>query len=163
MEKTIISKIREIQGRPRNFLIKVVLSVLCLACFPLHVGFYEGCVWWNPLIYSFCHANIFHLAINLIVLWNIKNNLRPVQALVIAIIASLLPMYVTAPTMGLSGFLFSSFGLMWGRTGRWKEAFTKVMPFVMITMLVPNVNGLLHLYAFYIGYIFGYIISRFKF
>ncbi len=160
MEKTIASKIREIQGRHNSLTAKVVLSVLCLICFPFHIGFYEGCHWWNPLLYSFCHVNIFHLAINLIVLWNIKNKLRPVQSLVIAIVASFLPMYVTAPTMGLSAFLFSAMGLMWGKTGRWKDAIKKAMPFIVCTMIMPNANGLLHLYSFLIGFVVQYIITK---
>ncbi len=94
------------------------------------------------------------------VLWNIKNKLRPLQAFAIAVLVSFLPMYVHEPTMGLSGFLFASFGLMWGRTGRYKDAFVKVMPFVVCTMLIPDVNGLLHFYAFVLGFIVQYIITK---
>lgn len=160
MEKTIISKILDRRRKPSSFLAKLVFSILCLVCVPWHIGFYEGCPWQNHLIYSFFHANIFHLAINLIVLWSIRNKLQPLQALAIAIFASYLPMYVSEPTMGLSGFLFASFGLMWGKTGRWLDAIKKAMPFIGCTMLLPNVNGLLHLYAFCIGFVVQYIIKK---
>ena len=131
--------------------------MVCLACIPWHFGFYEGCSWWNHLAYSFFHANIFHLAINLIVLWSIRNKMRPLRALGVGILASYLPMWVTEPTMGLSGFLFASFGLMWGETGRWKDACKKAMPFITCTMIVPNVNGCLHLYAFWLGYFAAFV------
>lgn len=159
MEKVIVSKTL---GRKGN-LTKAILSILCLVCLPLHIGFNEGCPWWNHILYSFSHVNIFHLTINLIVLWNVRNKLRPIQSFVIAVAASFLPMYASAPTMGISGLLFASFGQMWGRTGRLFEAAKKAMPFILCTMIIPNVNGLLHLYAFCIGYFFGYIVSRFKF
>lgn len=78
-------------------------------------------------------------------------------ALAVAVGASFLPMYVDGETMGLSGFLFGAFGIMWGRTGMWKDAFVKAMPFIVCTMIVPNVNGLLHLYAFWLGYFAAFV------
>lgn len=147
----------EISGKifvRQNLLARIVLSVICLVCYIWHIGFYEGCPWWNHLAYVFCHANIFHLAINLMVLWSIKNKINVIEAIVIAFAASFLPMYVSEPTMGLSGFLFAAFGCMWGKTGRWKDATKKVIPFILITMVMPNVNGLLHFYCFLLGYLF---------
>lgn len=88
--------------------------------------------------------------------------MKPVTSLAVAYVASLLPMYVSQSTMGLSGFLFASFGLMWGRRGRWKEALKKAMPFIICTMAVPNVNGLLHLYCFVLGYIVAYCVNNIK-
>lgn len=114
----------------------------------------------NHVLYSFCHANVFHLAINLAVLWNIRNQIPVGKALAVAVAASFLPMYASGPTMGLSGFLFSAFGTMWGKTGRWADAAKKALPFILCTMLLPNVNGLLHLYTFVTGYILAYIIKK---
>lgn len=111
----------------------------------------------NHVIYNFFHANIFHLIINLMVLWGIKNKLRPHIAIPIAVVSSFLPMYVSEPTMGLSGYIFAELGLMWGNTEHWKGAIRKVLPVIIITMLIPNINGLLHLYAFFIGLVFLYI------
>jgi membrane associated rhomboid family serine protease len=146
----------------RNFRTKLVLSIICLVLCTWHVGFYPGCPWQNHILYSFFHVNGFHLAVNLLVLWQIRNDMKPVTSLTVATVASLLPMYVSQPTMGLSGFLFASFGLMWGRTGRWKEALKKAMPFIICTMAVPNVNGLLHFWCFVLGYIVAYCINNIK-
>lgn len=75
----------------------------------------------------------------------------------IAIVSSFLPMYVSEPTMGLSGYIFAELGLMWGNAGYWRGAIQKVLPVILVTMLIPNINGLLHLYAFFIGLVFLYI------
>lgn len=139
---------------------KLILSLACLIGYFWHIGFYAGCPWQNHLLYSFCHANIFHLTINLVVLWGIKNKIPIVKPLIVSVAASLLPMYISTSTMGLSGFLFAAFGIMWGKTGRWTEAFKRVMPFVLLTMVIPNTNGLLHFYAFSIGFIVQYIITE---
>lgn len=69
-------------------------------------------------------------------------------------------MYVNEPTMGLSGFLFAAFGLMWGKTGRAKDAAKTVMPFILGTMIFPDVNGLLHLYCFWLGFIVGFLREK---
>ena len=82
------------------------------------------------------------------------------MSLIIAFAASFLPMYVNEPTMGLSGFLFASFGIMWGKTGRWLDATKKAMPLILFMMLLPNVNGTLHLYTFLIGFLTGYCLRK---
>ncbi len=145
----------------RNWKPKLSISIACLAGYFLHVGFYAGCPWWNHIAYSFCHANVFHLAVNLMALWGIRNKMSALLAFIVAVAASFLPMYVGDSTMGLSGFLFAVFGIMWGKTGRWLEVSKKAMPFILITMLIPNVNGLLHLYAFIIGYFVGFLLNMF--
>lgn len=64
------------------------------------------------------------------------------------------------PTVGMSGMLFAMFGIMWGKTGRWKEYLKAGMPVILIMMLIPNVNGLLHLYCYILGFVFSFL--RFK-
>lgn len=145
----------------RNFLIKLILSLVCLVLCTKHVGFYQGCPIENHFAYSFFHVNLFHLLINLMVLWSIKNRIDVTLSFVAAVSASFLPMFVTEPTMGLSGFLFSALGIMWGKTGRWKEAAKKAMPFILFTMLLNDVNGTLHLYCFWLGYSIGFLRKMF--
>lgn len=137
---------------------KFMLTALCVMLYFWHVGFTADSPWQTHVMFHFCHANVFHLAINLMVLWQIQNRIPVVEALLVSFLASYLPMYVTAPTMGLSGFLFAAFGIMWGRVGRPLEASRAALPFIIITMLFPDVNGLLHLYAFILGYVFSYVL-----
>ena len=157
MEKSIITS----RFSASSLTTKVFLSVACIGGYFLHIGFYEGCPWWNHLLYSFCHANLFHLCINMMVLWGIRNKIPLVEALGVAVVASFMPLYVDGATMGLSGFLFAAFGTMWGKTGRWKDAFKKAMPFIVCTMIVPNVNGSLHLWCFWVGYFVGFLRNVF--
>lgn len=112
------------------------------------------------LLYPFLHANIFHLAVNLIVLWSIRNKMEWIKASLISFVASYLPMYVSEPTVGLSGFLFAVFGLMWGKANRLYDATKTAAPIIIVSMLLPHVNGLLHLYAFALGYLMNNLILR---
>lgn len=97
---------------------------------------------------------------NLFVLWSIRNKMNVIAAYVIAVAASWMPMFSDTPTVGLSGLLFALFGIMWGETGLlWKCVKTGV-PVIIIMMLFPNVNGLLHLYCYMAGFIIGLIVRK---
>lgn len=147
----------------RNALDKSLLTLLCVVFYFAHIGFAPDSPWQAHALFHFSHVNVFHLIINLWVLWQIQNRIPVVEALLIAFLASYLPMYVSEPTMGLSGFLFAAFGIMWGKTGRVVEAMKVALPFIIITMLLNNVNGLLHLYAFVLGFVSSYVLRKLGF
>lgn len=157
MEKTII-----LQKFTRNMLDKLMLTGLCVMFYFWHVGFSAESPWQQHVLFNFCHVNIFHLIINLCVLWQIQNRIPVVEGLLTSFIASYLPMYVTEPTMGLSGFLFASFGIMWGKTNRPLDAMKAALPFILFTMIFNNVNGLLHLYTFILGYVSSCVFNKSK-
>lgn len=140
---------------------RLVITIACIALFPAHSGFYSGCSLDERIVYSFCHANLFHLAINLMVLWSIKGKLTFMLPFAISVLASFMPMSSGGVTMGLSGFLFAYFGMEWGKIrGRYALKIYKPLLLILITMLIPNVNGMLHLYTFVIGCVFSYLKSR---
>lgn len=158
----MVSTIRKRNFARRNRRAKTILFFVCLLCVRCHIGFFAGCPFVCHLVYHFSHANAFHFIVNMMVLWNIRNNIRPLPSLLLATAASFLPMYVSSPTMGMSAFLFSSFGIMWGLTGRWRDGSKKVLPFVLLTMIMPGINGLLHLYSFALGYAYGYALYKWR-
>ena len=151
------------KGKDSNLYSKVFLTGVCCitTLLGIKLGFVQGSGIVGHFAYSFCHANIWHLIINLCVLWKLKNYINPASSYMIAVLVSFLPMYVTEPTMGLSGFLFASIGQMWAKANDAKGMCKVVLPFILITMLVPNVNGLLHLYAFFVGYFYKLILFKF--
>lgn len=138
-----------------NWRSKILLTAICLACqmvaemnildqsSPLFVHF----------LYMFVHVNVWHFVCNIIVLWSIKGHMETCKAILIALAASYIPTWYNNPTLGLSGFLFAVFGIMWGRVGCLKDCMKKGMPVIALTIALPSVNGLLHLYCYAIGYI----------
>lgn len=69
---------------------------------------------------------------------------------------------VDGNTVGLSGFLFASFGLMWGKTGMVALSVKTVLPFIVLTIILPQTNGMLHLYCFVLGFLLEYLYTRIK-
>lgn len=114
------------------------------------------------LTYSFCHANVWHMACNLFVLWGIRNRLDVVPAYVIAVAMSWMPMWTEKPTAGMSGMLFAMFGIMWGRTGMARECAKTGLPVILVMMLIPNVNGMLHLYCYAAGFMIGLLCKKIR-
>ena len=58
-----------------SFKLKAFLSLICIVLCTWHIGFYHGCPWENHLLYSFFHVNGYHLAIHLLVLWQINGRI----------------------------------------------------------------------------------------
>lgn len=141
-------------------LLLTTLSIVLLTAGSRLEGFSAHSGLLPHFTYSFLHANVWHMAANLFVLWGVRQRMNVAVGYAIAVAASWLPMWADKPTVGMSGMLFAMFGIMWGKTGRWKEYLKAGMPVILIMMLIPNVNGLLHLYCYILGFVFSFI--RFK-
>lgn len=144
---------------------KLLLTTLSLFVSLLHsrgMGFLANDSLIPHLIYSFQHANIWHMLANLFVLWNIKQKMNVVSGFLIAVAASFLPMFTDRSTVGMSGLLFAMFGIMWGERGDFKGFLKAGMPVILIMMVIPGINGLLHLYCYLIGYIWFKLFSYTK-
>lgn len=112
---------------------------------------------WCHVYGMMSHANIFHLATNVFCLCTLKNKIKVVPAVLISFLCSFLPTWYTSPTMGFSGVIFSILGIEWGEIGKFKGMCKMLLPVIALTLLVPNMNALLHLYSLMGGYLFAYI------
>lgn len=148
----------------QGFYKKLLLSVLCFSFYFLcgNAGFSSGGNILYHFTYIFCHANIFHCLCNLFVLWGIKNKFDMIGSYAVGVAGSFLPMYVSAPTVGMSGMLFAMFGMMWGKTGKLLESMKTALPILLLMMLIPNINGLLHLYCYVIGFFLTYSFKVYR-
>lgn len=142
---------------------KCLLSILAILGYTYGIdGYGIHSPFLAHILYGFGHANIFHLTCNLLVLWAIRNNIRVLPAFIISVLASYIPQMVDGNTVGLSGFLFASFGLMWGKTGMVALSAKTVLPFIVLTIILPQTNGTLHLYCFVLGFLLEYLYTRIK-
>ena len=125
------------------------------------------------ITYILCHANIWHLAGNVFVLWMMKGRLHIASSITIAILCSYIPVIGTiwdsfvfdGETMGFSGVIFAIAGIQWGwyifdsygekRKKAEKTFLTKVLPFAFVGILIPHINWCIHLYCMMSGFIYG--------
>ena len=89
----------------------IIVLVIYYIFFP-QVGYVWDGDLSGKLLYSFSHANIFHLLGNCFVIWIFKMPIR-IEAFVIAVLCAFLPCFATQPTMGASGVLFAHIGMCW--------------------------------------------------
>lgn len=118
-------------------------------------GYLSGGTAAGHLLYPLCHANIFHLAGNILCLWMLRCPIHISITYLIAVVCSFLPCMVTEPTMGFSGVLFAMAGISWGKVGRFRGMIRKCIPVVAVTAFIPHVNVAIHIYCMLVGYLFG--------
>lgn len=119
-------------------------------------------------VYHFFHANIFHLAANLLSVWLIflKGRRYPLSHFILAYIIATLSWYCSAvPVVGVSNFIFALLGL---RTPSLKDRWwrqSSVVTFLAVTVgmaFVPNVSAVTHIVSFALGCICAGVGRIFK-
>ena len=123
----------------------------------------------DHILYPLSHANIWHLAGNILCLWMIKCKPYILATFVCAVLCSFLPcpqlpLYggVTDPTMGFSGVLFAMVGVSWGKAHRFKDMIWKNKWYLIIPAFLPHVNFLIHFYCLIAGYLFGLCVRKYE-
>lgn len=145
-----------------------VLTIVGVAfLFVGRLAFYPGCSLTERVLFPFSHANVFHLAANLLCLWMIKFPMRWPVAFLISFLTSFLPSPTwnldgisQLPTCGLSGCIFASIGMRWGEFKEFKRMLRYAVLPTLILGLAPNINTIFHLYNLFIGYLVFRLYDR---
>ena len=145
-----------------------ILLVVSFLCLP-KIGYYPlGAEDFNlikNILFPLSHANIFHLACNILCALRIITGFHTlIPAFIISFLASLIPAPVLSdwsltitPIMGASGILFAIIGIRWGRYGSFKGMLSRLWFFFLITAFIPNVAVLFHIYCIIIAYAYGWL------
>lgn len=117
---------------------------------------------WNPTfsayLRQFEHANIWHLAGNLLCLWCLPITVG--QFLFASMATALLLLPFDVSTIGISGVLFFLIGRIYGRLGA-RSAAAKCLALVVLYGLLPGVAMLYHVVTLISGYIDGWFEERY--
>jgi len=152
----------------RNF-VRLLVSLILVGSYFLLPKY--GFTFYSPLInhllYPISHANIWHLAANIVCLWMLPCPLHIFATFIISVLCSflpcpLLPLYgeSAALTMGFSGVLFAMVGISWGKVHRFRDMIWKNKWFLIIPAFLPHVNFLIHIYCLIAGYLYGTLCDR---
>ena len=119
-------------------------------------------------LYPFSHANIWHLACNMLCLLMLKCRTHIFATYLIAVISSFLPSFclydsitqggfaaLSVPTYGFSGILFAMVGISWGKAHRFRDMIWRNKWYLVIPAFLPHVNFLIHIYCLLIGHLYG--------
>lgn len=151
MERTTISKF----SKPH-----VLLSCVGVIIFAAFYG--KDCTpYLNCVTYHFFHANIFHLAINIIALWQFKPRWHTtIVAFIVSSVVYLLPFaQLSVPTCGMSALLMASFVRKYQA---WNINPMKLIIVNLLMAFIPLVNWRIHILSFITAYGFYFLQSKIR-
>lgn len=159
--------LRYVRNLTPSLLEKVVVS-LVLIFFFLFIPKYslsveEGQGVGSHFLFAFSHANIFHLAGNVLCLYLLKIRLRLPITLAVSFVCSWLPqwsLWGAEPILGFSGVLFAAVGIAWGRVGQFKRMLRYCLLPTIVFGLFPHIAMTFHIYTLLLGYAIGYCMLR---
>lgn len=127
----------------------------------------------NHLLYPISHANIWHLAANVLCLWMLRCPLHLAVTYAVAVLCSFLPSFclfdsimqggfheLSEPTYGFSGVLFAMVGISWGKIHRFRDMILRNKWILIIPAFIPHINFLIHIYCLLLGYLYGRYATR---
>lgn len=135
------------------------ILIISITCFFLpKVGFNSHSIWYSRFIYQFYHVNIWHLLINLSVLYEFRR-VKFKYWLIAYLISIPIILYGTKSTMGLSGMLFAIGGMCVGvNNSRLHDNIVFIITYILSYIIYSwfgMSNIFLHAYCFYLGQIYG--------
>lgn len=144
-----------------KFFPSTVIAVCCTVffCLSLHFDFCRDFSLMRSCLYHFSHANVFHLVLNLVALFQFRPRWGTcIIAFVCASVASMVPFTASTAegTCGLSGFLFAAYAR---RYATWREKPYILLLSVFAAGLLPHVNWRIHIVSFSLSYIYYEIRS----
>lgn len=146
--------------KPNNIILYIVVLALVFFGFNPDWGYMSGSPWWTHITYNFAHANIFHLAANMLVAFLLLFNrndkwwLWPVSFLVATACSFIIS--TPKPTVGLSGMLFAYYGIIFLKDGaQWKPLLQTVVYMAVSCLFVSRMAVGLHFICLFIGVLIG--------
>ena len=146
----------------RELCTTIAYTALALAyCLQLALGFpvgYTDASLLPHLSFALFHANVFHLAANILTLHLLQPTGRDLATGYLISLAASFAAVTAAPTVGFSGALYAIIGM---RTTLFRGRFTApkawFAAFLLAGLVLPRVNGLLHLLCFAAGAVVQFI------
>lgn len=152
-----------------------IINVLMNGELTSAMGYYEGSDMITRVLYMFCHANIFHLIVNLYAMYKVRelsevliekrigikhmSNIVLVIAFAIGFLATFGSEGVL-PTVGISGVISAYLGIitvsLWNKYS-WTFLITTLI-FNLIAYFIGNSNVMVHSLSFIYGCVLGFLI-----
>ena len=150
--------------RLRHYTLYILLLAVTFFGFNQKWGYMTGSAWWTHLSFHFCHANIFHLAANMLVVFilifnrNDKLWMWPLSYVIASACSFLIS--TPKPTVGLSGLLFAYYGIIFMKDdAQWRPFLQTIIYMAVSCLFVSRMAVGLHFICLFTGVIVGFMIS----
>jgi hypothetical protein len=139
------------------------IALVCIEFYIFHANFAfsTNCALVNRLLFHFSHANIYHLLINLIALFQFRPRWKTCfVAYIVSTSCAFIPVVsLSVPTLGLSGFIMACYARKYAS---WQMNPLYLIGINVILAFLPNFNWRIHVVAFLISYAIWLVITRIK-
>ena len=111
----------------------------------------------ESLTYCFFHANVFHLAANLLAAWTMLVGKNALRDLVVGFaVSTAVYFFATTPVIGFSNVLFTILGIRAIRHNWYCSwYFLATIAALLISFFIPKIAAVTHLAAFGLGFFYG--------
>lgn len=146
--------------KPNQIILYLIVLAVAFFGFNPDWGYMTGSPWWTHITYNFAHANIFHLAANMLVAFLLlfNRNDKWWMWLVCYAVATACSFIISTPktTVGLSGMLFAYYGIIFLKDGaQWKPLIQTVVYMAVSCLFVSRMAVWLHFICLFIGVLIG--------
>ena len=137
----------------------IALTSVILQLAGKHFYFDTNSIPYDHFLYTFTHANIFHLSLNLIALFQFKPRVKTcLIGYVSCVLASFVPLAsMPLPTCGMSGFIMGCYAR---RYHAYKLNLWRIILSNIVMAFIPLFNWRIHLLSFLIAYIIYGVIQK---
>lgn len=154
-----------LMARPIHLVLTIVLFItLFLPKITTTAGFLP----LEPhFLYSFFHANIFHLLGNVLCLYLLRGKIHLLEAYLVAVAVSFIPVPQLPFTSqlgvcGFSAFLFAEVGIRFGKVNMFGRMVRATLPFFILSVFIPYLATAIHVYALLLGFVVGRTLKQNK-
>lgn len=148
-------------SRPTRLVPSLIIAFTCvtLQLAGKHFYFDTGSSPYDHLLYTFTHANVFHLSLNLIALFRFKPRVKTcLIGYVSCVLASFVPLASLAePTCGMSGLIMGCYAR---RYHAYKLSLWRITLGNVVMAFIPLFNWRIHLLSFLIAYVIYGVIQK---
>ena len=159
----------------------ILIFILVYCFYGKELGFTSTSLWYTHFTYMFQHAGWIHLIMNSIAFVGIFRVLKAFYRKRVICTIILISAYCSSlfsshsiPTMGASGMIYAMFGmftsLLVEKQITWNKNtalfYGSIILTIVISLLKPNSNFLLHVYSMFFGFIYSlnyWIINNYKY
>lgn len=144
--------------RREHYILYALALLVASFGYDARFAYCNGSEWWTHLTFHFAHGNIFHLAANLLAMFYLSMRKDGLWVWIVSYIAATLCSFIACSdkhTLGLSGFIFVYYGIIFMKESNWKNLLTTLIYMAVSCAFARKMAIYLHFICLFFGVLIG--------